>query len=833
MGQGESRFEQMQRLYQDYKQITPLENTFSECIVLQNKKNGGRLLLREINLTDEIQFKKAIQQYESRQKLTHANFLNIQNHFYRLDQQLCGQFFKIFLLFESPGTTLGTLTNASEQEMVNYLKQCIEGLRFMQEHQIQHNGIQLQSLYFLNDDLKVSDPMYFGQQTNFMKIIQNPYNHEYLYLSPVLVKAIIQNNWQPKHNSFKSDVFTLGMSFLHFALGEPSSDCYLYEQGKFFEDKLESKVRKLKVKYSPQLTDIISQMLITNEDLRPDFIRLSSFLKQDIRGRQTTYRVLDTTQSRDNSQKPTKAQFFEQQQVPQQPIQYQQQFSNSNTHQHQQIPQQFVQQLSKVPQKQISQHFSQLSGLSQISQQQQIQPPPPSSQARRIQQICQIAPLEYVHQYAIKTDSSTRSLTPISQSSKGIQIQNLLNKDQRDTSQPRYRDSRHDSRHNSRDLISRDQISRDQISRDQINQSRDSNQSYLHEISTISTRNQAVQQFFPPRPAQKPQPPQAIPQPPAQLLIIDKPDQIFTTVIEPLKAQIPIIDENSDPMNEEDGQNIVSQRGEFLRFSKILQDSTNMVQNQTFKSDLKDYSAVNRDYLSQNQNLNQNQNQKQDFSLPYDLPVPQFKKLDQNAQYTSFQNDSGSKSEYVIEHYSNGSRHGQGKFYYQDGGLYDGGWKANQMHGQGTLYYSTGQPAYQGDWFEDQFQGYGTLYNERPMQLEEPFDYKDFDNVEDFWIKYSGNFEVDNKEGQGTLYLTNGERFVGTFERDFHKWIWYILLLEWKNCRWKMAKQQIIMIIQSNIDNFLQTQTYDIATSENSVIIPSSFSSLIAFLYNS
>lgn len=36
-----------------------------------------------------------------------------------------------------------------------------------------------------------------------------------------------------------------------------------------------------------------------------------------------------------------------------------------------------------------------------------------------------------------------------------------------------------------------------------------------------------------------------------------------------------------------------------------------------------------------------------------------------------------------------------------------------------------------------------------------------------FWIKYSGNFDQDNKEGQGTLYLTNGERFVGTFQKDF------------------------------------------------------------------
>ena len=48
-------------------------------------------------------------------------------------------------------------------------------------------------------------------------------------------------------------------------------------------------------------------------------------------------------------------------------------------------------------------------------------------------------------------------------------------------------------------------------------------------------------------------------------------------------------------------------------------------------------------------------------------------------------------------------RHGQGKFFYQDGGLYDGQWKENKMHGKGTLCYASGKAAYSGDWFEDKF----------------------------------------------------------------------------------------------------------------------------------
>lgn len=35
----------------------------------------------------------------------------------------------------------------------------------------------------------------------------------------------------------------------------------------------------------------------------------------------------------------------------------------------------------------------------------------------------------------------------------------------------------------------------------------------------------------------------------------------------------------------------------------------------------------------------------------------------------------------------NGLKHGYGKFYYQDGGYYEGQWKNNKMDGYGKLYY--------------------------------------------------------------------------------------------------------------------------------------------------
>lgn len=86
----------------------------------------------------------------------------------------------------------------------------------------------------------------------------------------------------------------------------------------------------------------------------------------------------------------------------------------------------------------------------------------------------------------------------------------------------------------------------------------------------------------------------------------------------------------------------------------------------------------------------------------------------------------------------NGQRHGRGKFFYQDGGSYDGEWRENKMEGQGTLYYQSDRVAYEGTWVADKFQGYGRLYNEFPQPLEGGFDFTDFDGIDEYWAYYEG-----------------------------------------------------------------------------------------------
>ena len=102
-------------------------------------------------------------------------------------------------------------------------------------------------------------------------------------------------------------------------------------------------------------------------------------------------------------------------------------------------------------------------------------------------------------------------------------------------------------------------------------------------------------------------------------------------------------------------------------------------------------------------------------------------------------------------------RNGRGKFYYQDGGYYEGHWRNNKMDGFGKLYYEGGKLAYEGYWSQDEFNGQGKVYNDNPLYFTSSFDYTNFDLLEDYWEYYEGMLVHDTKEGRGRIKLSISE----------------------------------------------------------------------------
>ena len=52
----------------------------------------------------------------------------------------------------------------------------------------------------------------------------------------------------------------------------------------------------------------------------------------------------------------------------------------------------------------------------------------------------------------------------------------------------------------------------------------------------------------------------------------------------------------------------------------------------------------------------------------------------------------------------------------------------------------------------------GVLFSENPVRLQYPFDFYDFDQIDDYWVRYEGQFNSDSR--QGILFSLRSRNFI-------------------------------------------------------------------------
>ena len=165
----------------------------------------------------------------------------------------------------------------TKQELFDIIKQLVTCYALMQKNNISHRDVKPQNVLILNGLYKLCD---FGEARNISGkngYIHQPIRGSELYMSPILFDALNNNQIDVLHNSYKSDVFSLGMCI--FLAATLSFDC-LYE---IREEKNMNIIKKILEKYliprySKNLVEILFNMLQIDEDLRPNFIELEKII---------------------------------------------------------------------------------------------------------------------------------------------------------------------------------------------------------------------------------------------------------------------------------------------------------------------------------------------------------------------------------------------------------------------------------------------------------------------------------------------------------------------------------------------------------------------------
>ena len=160
----------------------------------------------------------------------------------------------------------------TEPELFNIAKQLIKTLSLMQKNHITHRDIKHQNILIVNGNYKLCDFSEIRSMKGRGVVVQRIRGSE-LFMSPILFYGLRSNLIQVKHNTYKSDVFSLGMCLLYAATMHFDGTDEIRELIDMNKIKLVLE-KYLKERYSDKFINLLLKMLETNEDLRPDFEQL-------------------------------------------------------------------------------------------------------------------------------------------------------------------------------------------------------------------------------------------------------------------------------------------------------------------------------------------------------------------------------------------------------------------------------------------------------------------------------------------------------------------------------------------------------------------------------
>ena len=159
-----------------------------------------------------------------------------------------------------------------ESELLEIMAQIVRTMALLQKNHITHRDIKPQNIMIVQGRFKICD---FGNARILKKegMCYQRIRGSEMYMSPIMFKGYHSNAKQVKHNTFKSDVFSLGMCFL---LAAVLSYNPLNSIREVYDMNVIRKTMNhyMGNRYSQRVFNIIFCMLQVEEMYRPDFIQL-------------------------------------------------------------------------------------------------------------------------------------------------------------------------------------------------------------------------------------------------------------------------------------------------------------------------------------------------------------------------------------------------------------------------------------------------------------------------------------------------------------------------------------------------------------------------------
>lgn len=162
------------------------------------------------------------------------------------------------------------------EELLGLYVELAEGFAYLQERGVVHRDIKPQNILIANGHIKITD---FGTSKNgtsslFMDVKEWTVTGTPYFLSPEVKRGFVERKARVDHSVIKSDVYSLGLTFLIMAkLESPATLANLQSLSRITTEVTADIV------YGDTIKNIIRWMLDEDEKKRPDFIKLLEHLR--------------------------------------------------------------------------------------------------------------------------------------------------------------------------------------------------------------------------------------------------------------------------------------------------------------------------------------------------------------------------------------------------------------------------------------------------------------------------------------------------------------------------------------------------------------------------
>ena len=166
-----------------------------------------------------------------------------------------------------------------EEELTSTLVNCIEALQHLQSHSIHHGCICPSSILMsLEREIKLLDHSLVKEEHSaYFGCFDGLHNS---YSAPEILELVRKGKPDAidSINSYKADVFSLGMTFLYAALLEEPTDCYNWKDKTINYSKVLDRYDRVRDKYQGPFANLLQYLLKVNPKDRPDFSSLKANL---------------------------------------------------------------------------------------------------------------------------------------------------------------------------------------------------------------------------------------------------------------------------------------------------------------------------------------------------------------------------------------------------------------------------------------------------------------------------------------------------------------------------------------------------------------------------